>query len=157
MRARAELSIERRDAGQLTRDLAHLGARCLVDTIANLDGHPPVLQPLQGVTYAPKIDKAESVLDFLVSAAQVERQIRAFSPAPGAHFTFDGDRIRILEAEALIVTAAPRPGTVIDDRLTIACNPGAIRVVRVQRAGRDVMTSHELLRGLPISAGTMLA
>ena len=157
MRACVALMIGQRDAGQLTRDLAHIGATCLVDTIAHFGAHPPVPQPTEGITYAPKIDKAESVLDFLVSAPQVERQVRAFSPAPGAHFTFEGERIRVLEAEALIATDAARPGTTIDDRLTIACNPGAVRALRVQRAGRDVMTADAFLRGLPIAAETLLA
>ena len=118
--------------------------------------YPLVPQPDGGVIYAPKVDKSESQLDFLTSATQVLRQIRAFAPTPGAFFEINGERVRILDAEALITADHARPGTVVDDALTIACNPGAIRPNLVQRAGRGVMTPGELLRGFAIPRGTRL-
>ena len=155
MRAMARTPILDKTAGQLTAEIAELGAHLLVDVLANLAAHPPVIQPEDGVTYAAKIDKSEARLDFLISAPQVERQIRAFAPAPGAFFEYQGERFRILAAEALMGEAAA-PGIVLDDRLTIACNPGVLRPILVQRAGKAAMTPAELLRGFPIPAGTRL-
>jgi methionyl-tRNA formyltransferase len=154
MLATIETEIGVKTIGQLTEELAEIGAARLIDVLADLSAFPPVPQPEPDVLYAPKIDKSENRLDFLTSATQVVRQIRAF--APNAYFEFAGERVRILEAEALITPDSTRSGTIIDDTLTIACNPGAIRPARVQRAGRGVMTPAELLRGFPIPVGTRL-
>ncbi|CAM3141140.1 Methionyl-tRNA formyltransferase [Sphingomonas antarctica] len=155
--ASGELTVGGSDAGQVTENLATLGATLLVDVLADLDSHPPVPQPEDGITYAAKIDKAESRLDFNLSATQVVRQIRAFAPTPGAWFEHAGERFRILEAQALLTPEPARPGTIIDDRLTVACNPGAILPLSVQRAGRGVMTAEDLLRGCALPPGTLLA
>ncbi len=151
-----ETEIEAKTSGELTAELAGIGAARLIETLADLAAFPAAPQPEEGVLYAPKIDKSESHLDFLTSATQVERQIRAFAPTPGAFFVFAGERVRILKAEAMITAPSGRPGTVIDDALTISCNPGAIRPTLVQRAGRAVMTTGELLRGFSIPCGTLL-
>ena len=154
MLARVETPVARKSAGALTAELATLGGALLVDTLR----HPfaPVAQPAAGVLHAPKIDKSEAALDFLVSAVQVERQVRAFAPSPGAFFMLHGERIRILAADALMTQGA-RPGVTLDDALAIGCNPGALRPTLVQRAGRTAMSPAELLRGLAIPAGTRLA
>lgn len=155
MRATVETDIAYKDAGTLTTELAHLGANLLVRILSDLDAHPAVPQPADGMTYAPKIDKSEARLDFLISAPQVERQIRAFAPAPGAFFEHGGERFRILAATAEISGSAP-PATVVDDRLGIACNPGIIRPTLIQRAGKAAMPVADLLRGYAIPAGTKL-
>jgi methionyl-tRNA formyltransferase len=113
-----------------------------------------VPQPDDGVTYARTSDKAEARLDFTGQAAQAERQVRAFTPAPGAFFELEGERYKVLSAE--LSDAMGIPGTTLDDRLTIACGTGAIRPTTVQRAGRPAMATTELLRGRPIPAGTRL-
>jgi methionyl-tRNA formyltransferase len=146
--------IASKTAGELTDELSAMGARLMVQVLADLDAHPAVAQPQDGVTYATKIDKAEARLDFTQSAEAVERQIRAFNPAPGAFFELNGERFRIHAAEVLDATG--RPGATLDDSLTITCATGAIRPTLVQRAGRGVMTSQELLRGFPIPPGTQL-
>ena len=105
--------------------------------------------------YAPKIDKSEARLDFMISAPQLERQIRAFAPAPGAFFELGGERFRILSA-TMERSGSASPGTVIDDRLGIACNPGVIRPTLIQRAGKAAMTPAEMLRGFAIPAGKKL-
>ncbi len=156
MRAKVEVETGRKDAGTLTAELAATGATLLVEVLGNLAAYPPVVQPETGITHAPKIDKSEARLDFLISAPQVGRQVRAFAPAPGAFFELNGERIRILDAEPLLGEAV-RPGTVIDDALTIACNPGAIRPLRVQRAGKGAMATADMLRGFAIPVGTILA
>ena len=154
IRATTEIEIGDKTTGQLTQGLAELGAELMVRTLADLEAFPCVAQPENGVTYATKIDKAETKLDFSVSAEAVERQIRAFNPAPGAWFEFEGERYRILAAD--IVAAHGAAGTVIDDQLTIACNTNAIRPTRIQRAGKPAMPTADLLRGKAIPAGTSL-
>ena len=131
-----------------------MGAALMVAVLADPAAHPPVAQAETGVTHAPKIDKAEARIDFAATADQVERQVRAFNPAPGAFFTLGDERVRVLAAD--VVAGSGAPGEVLDAALTIACGSGAIRPVQVQRAGRGVMTPGELLRGFPIAAGTRL-
>jgi methionyl-tRNA formyltransferase len=147
--------IDRKDAGILTAELAQMGARMMVDVLADPGAFVAEPQPEEGVTYAAKIDKAEARLDFTQSAIQVERQVRAFAPAPGAWFEYAGERIRVLSAEA--VDFEGPAATVLDGQMTIACATGAFRPLTVQRAGRGVMTTAELLRGFAIPAGTRLA
>ncbi|MFS0736345.1 methionyl-tRNA formyltransferase [Sphingomonas sp. 1P06PA] len=155
MLARTETEIDGKTAGELTAELATAGAALMAEVLADPARFPPQPQPEDGVTYAAKIDKAEARIDFTADAEQVERQIRAFNPAPGAFFEHAGERIRILAA--LVVGENGAPGTVLDDRLTIACGRGAIRPVQLQRAGRGAMAASELLRGFFIPAGTRLA
>jgi methionyl-tRNA formyltransferase len=116
---------------------------------------PPEPQPIAGQTYASKIDKAEARIDWRKSAAETERQVRAFNPVPGAWFEANGERIKLLEA-AVGNEGPHRPGEVLDDRLDIACGQGYILPLKVQRAGRGAMTPGELLRGFPIPKGTIL-
>jgi len=147
-------------AGLLTDELAEMGALMMVKVLSDLHAFPPVPQPDEGVTYAAKIDKSEARLDFLTSAVQIERQVRAFNPMPGAFFELDGERYKILATEVVHpaeTVAGAAPGVTLDDALTIACNPGAIRATRVQRAGKPAMDAAELLRGRPIAKGTRLA
>ena len=141
-------------AGELTAEIADLGARLMIEVLADISAFTPIPQPEEGVTYAHKIDKAESRLDFTQSAEQVERQVRAFAPAPGAFFELEGERYRVLEAD--VVEGSGTPGTTLDDALTIACGEGAIRPLIVQRAGKPAMETAALLRGRAIAAGTPL-
>jgi methionyl-tRNA formyltransferase len=154
MLANVSTPVDGKTAGALTEELAARGAALMVDVLADLPGHPPVTQPEDGVTYAHKIDKAESRLDFTRAAVDVERQVRAFAPAPGAFFELDGERYRVLAAE--VVAGAGVPGTALDDALTIACGTGALRPLIVQRAGRPAMDTAALLRGRAVPAGTVL-
>ncbi len=154
VRATTEIEIGHKTTGQLTQELAELGAELMVRTLADLEAFPCVAQPEVGVTYAAKIEKAETKLDFSLSAEAVERQIRAFNPAPGAWFEFEGERYRVLAAE--IVTANGMTGTIMDDQLTIVCNTNAIRPTRIQRAGKPAMPTADLLRGKAIPVGTIL-
>ena len=154
MLAEVRTPIARKTAGQLTDEIAAAGAKAIVDVLSDFAGHPPIAQPSEGVTYANKIDKAEARLDFTQTAEQVERQVRAFAPAPGAFFELAGERFRILAADAL--PDAGEAGVTLDDALTIACGSGAIRAVTIQRAGRPAMDAAALLRGYPVPAGTPL-
>ena len=155
MRATLETPIADKNVGMLTAELAQLGADLLVRVLSDIYAFPPVPQPEEGMIYAPKIDKSEARLDFMISAPQLERQIRAFAPAPGAFFEYGGERFRILAATTELSNGT-RPGTVVDDYLGIACNPGIIRPTLIQRAGKAAMPTADLLRGYAIPAGTRL-
>lgn len=150
-----ETAIDGKTAGELTQELAHMGAAMMVEVLGDLTRFPPLRQPEDGVTYAAKIEKHEARLDFTRSATEVERQVRAFNPVPGAFLEHEGERIKILAAEVANLSGAP--GTVLDGTLTIACSAGAIAPALVQRAGRAVMRPSELLRGFAIPVGTRLA
>jgi methionyl-tRNA formyltransferase len=150
-----ETEIGRKTAGQLTAELAAIGGALMVEVLDRIDAMTPSPQPEDGVTYAHKIEKAEARLDFGRSAAEVERQVRAFNPAPGAFFEHQGERIRLLEV--VVMPGGGSPGQVLDSNLSIACGNGAIMPIRVQRAGRAVMGTGELLRGFAIPPGTRLA
>jgi methionyl-tRNA formyltransferase len=153
MLLKRELDIRGKNAGQVTDELAKLGASALVEWIDHPT--PPEPQPEEGATYASKIDKSEARIDWSRPAEQVERQVRAFNPAPGAWFEANGERVKLLEA-AVGDDASGKPGEVLDDCLTIACGSGYARPLKVQRAGRGAMTVGELLRGYPIPKGTVL-
>jgi methionyl-tRNA formyltransferase len=153
MLLKRELSLDRKTAGQVTEEMAQLGAEALLGWLR--DPLPPVPQPDDGVTYASKIDKAEARIDWSHPAADIERQVRAFAPAPGAWFEANGERIKLLEAEVNADPSGP-PGEVLDDQFTIACSNGSIRPLKVQRAGRGAMSVGELLRGFAVPTGTIL-
>ncbi|KRC82149.1 methionyl-tRNA formyltransferase [Sphingomonas sp. Root241] len=154
VRLEGRTPVDGKTAGALTAELSAMGARLMVQVLADVDRYPAVPQSEDGVTYAAKIDKAEARLDFSKPAVEVERQVRAFNPAPGAFFEVHGERVRV--HAATVLAERGEAGIVIDDQMTIACSEGAIRPTLVQRAGRGVMTSEELLRGFPIPSGTRL-
>lgn len=154
VRLEGRTPVDGKTAGQLTAELSAMGARLMVEVLGDVERYPAMPQPEDGVTYAAKIDKAEARLDFSKSAVEVERQVRAFNPAPGAFFEVQGERVRV--HAATVLAEHGEIGTAIDDKMTIACGEGAIRPILVQRAGRGVMTSEELLRGFAIPMGTRL-
>jgi methionyl-tRNA formyltransferase len=156
VRLEGRTPIGAKTAGELRAELSAMGARLMVEVLADFDAYPAVAQAADRVTHAAKIDKAEARLDFGWSAVEVERQVRAFNPAPGAWFEFQGERIRVHSAEVRHCGESRDDGVVLDDLLAIQCAEGAIRPTLVQRAGRGVMTAQELLRGFPIPAGTQL-
>ena len=153
MLLKGELDIRDKNAGQVTEELAELGARALVDWLRNPT--PPEPQPEEGATYASKIDKAEARIDWRGSVEEIERQVRAFNPVPGAWFEVNGERVKLLDA-AVGSDASGAPGEVLDDCLSVACGSGYIRPLKVQRAGRAAMSPGELLRGFPVLKGTIL-
>jgi len=153
MLLKRELGIRDKTAGQVTEELAKLGSAALLEWLY----HPqrPVGQPEDGVTYAKKIDKAEARIDWSRSAEEIERQVRAFNPLPGAWLEANGERIKLLDAAAG-QDAPGEPGEVLDDCLSVACGSGYVRPLKVQRAGRAPMSAGELLRGFKIPRGAIL-
>ena len=150
MRAKYVTSVEGKTAGALTEELAQAGAALMVEVLDDISLHPAMPQPEEGVTYAAKIDKAEARIDFTRPAIQVERQIRAFNPVPGAFFEYGGERFRILAAHVEHEDGAA--GAMLDDALLIGCGHGAIRPTLIQRAGKAAMTPDDLLRGFDMPA-----
>ena len=146
------------NAGELTETLAELGTRLMLEALDGVAGGKltPRPQPEEGVTYAPKIRREEARLDWRQPANALERRVRAFAPAPGAWFSGGGERIRVLRAQAESEAPNVPPGTVIDDRLAIACGNGVFRPLKLQRPGRAALDADAFLRGFPIPAGTLL-
>jgi len=155
MLATVRTPIEDKTTGELTEELAEIGAQLMVGTLRELRNHVPVVQDDDEATHAPKIDKAEAKIDWSQDAEVLERKIRALAPFPGAWFELDGDRIKVLKAE--VTEAVGSAGTTIDEQLTIGCGDKALRPILVQRAGKPKMGVGDFLRGSPISAGTKLA
>lgn len=139
---------------QLHDRLADIGANLIVRTVAGLSDLNPVSQPEEGVTYASKIDKWEAAIDWTRPATEVDRKIRALSPFPGAWFEYDGARIKVLGS--IMGKGTGVPGAVLDDDLTIACGSGAVRLTRLQRAGKGAQDADVFLRGTALPRGTIL-
>lgn len=138
---------ETETTGALHDRLSGLGASLIVEALARLDSLTPESQPEDGVTYAAKIDKTEARVDFTKPAPQVARHINGLSPFPGAWFELDGERIKLLRAQAVDGTADP--GTHLGG-FCIACGEGAVQILEAQRQGKRPMATQDLLRGLTI-------
>jgi methionyl-tRNA formyltransferase len=148
-------AVDGKTAGELTAELARTGAVLMRRVLELLPEVGRVAQDETQATYAPKIAKEEARLGFARTAVEVERQVRAFNPAPGGFFEYEGERIKVLAATLSERSGAP--GEVLDAELAIACGVGAIVPTLVKRSGRAAMTPAELLRGFPIPPGARLA
>jgi methionyl-tRNA formyltransferase len=148
-------------AGELHDALARVGADLMVRALRMLEHGTLRLtpQPAQGVTYAAKIDKNETRIDWTRPWKAVHDHCRGLSPFPGAWFELPGagkEAVRIKVLHTTRGDGGGPPGTVLDDRLTIACEGGAVRILELQRAGRQPMKAQEFLRGTPLAVGTRL-
>ncbi len=138
--------------------LAVLGARMVVYALNGLERGiiESTAQFEDGAIYAAKLTRAEGRIDWRRSATVLERQMRAFSPWPGAWFEFAGTRIKVIEAQVMAEAAGVVPGEVVDQRLTIACGTGSLRIRALQREGKQAQNAAEFLRGFPMVPGTLL-
>ncbi|MBL4918077.1 methionyl-tRNA formyltransferase [Szabonella alba] len=125
--------------------LSALGAGLIVRALDGLPGLTPVPQPVTGVTYAAKIDKAEARVDWTLPAVEVDRQIRGLSPFPGAWCLIGAERVKLLRSR--IGHGDGAPGEVLEG-LTIACGTGAVEFTLAQREGKRPMEAAEFLRGM---------
>ena len=143
-------------AGDLHDVLASLGADLMVRALGALERGTLTLtpQPQAGVTYAHKIAKEETRVAWERPWQEVHNHIRGLSPAPGAWFEIAGQGVRVKALPPTKGEGAGVPGTVLDDELTVACGEGAVRILELQRAGRQAMKAYEFLRGTSIAAGT---
>jgi methionyl-tRNA formyltransferase len=147
-------------AGALHATLAARGAALMVEALAKLERGALACQPQPdaGVNYAHKLDPAETRIDWSLAARDVHNLIRGLSPCPGAWFEVDltGKTERIRALRATLAPGQAAPGTVLDDRLTVACGEGAVRLTEVQRAGKKPLPPEEFLRGVELRAGMTL-
>ena len=147
-------------AGSLHDRLASLGARMVVELLRKLKTDPVVAtpQPLEGVTYARKIEKHEALIDWRKSCAALDREIRAFDPVPGARTSIDGFEIKVWRAQPL--AGRGEPGLVEsagDEGVVVSCGDGALRLTELQRAGGKRLGAREFLRGHLILPGSRFA
>jgi len=145
-------------AGALHDELAAIGANLMSRALAGLaaGGLDCTVQPTEGVTYARKIDKSETRIDFAQRPEAVLHHIHGLSPHPGAWFTLpSGPRVKVLKAEAS--EGSGPPGTVLDDALSVACGQRAVRLLVLQREGKSPAEAPDFLRGLAVAPGTRLA
>jgi methionyl-tRNA formyltransferase len=158
--------IAARDTAQTLHDrLAAMGAELVAESLEDLRAGRAreVAQPGSGVTYAAKIGKAEASIDWQQSAQQIDRQIRAFNPVPVAQTRFNGEQLRIWDAEPMeappLKSTATPPGTVLnaaDEGIDVVCGSGVLRILKAQLAGRKPLAAAEFLRGQRLS-GTRFA
>lgn len=156
--AEAPLPIdETATAGSLHDQLSALAADLIVKTLPDIASGalPAKPQSESGITYAHKITKAEAKMDWSRSAVELARHIRGLNPMPGAFFDYGGTRIKIHEAE--LIDAAGKPGEILDDNILIACGNGALRLTRLQRAGKSAMNAEDFLRGFELPKGQVIA
>jgi methionyl-tRNA formyltransferase len=151
------VAVGRKIYGQLHDELSRLGADLMARALAALErgSIQEHLQPSEGATYAKKISKEETRIDWTRSAREIDGLIRAISPSPGARCEAKGERLKVLYAEP--VSGNGRPGEILDDQLTVACGEGALRLTRLQRPGRAAMSAQELLHGFALPKGARLA
>ena len=138
-------------------ELARLGAAMLVETLQAYDAGTiePMPQDEAGATYAHKFAKQDGAIDWSRSADEIDRQVRALSPWPGAWFTLGEDTVRVLACE--LAEGKGAPGTLLVDGFVVACGTGAVELARVQRAGKAAMSGDAFLRGARLEAGDRLA
>ena len=144
-------------AGELHDRLMIVGGDIMGRALAALErgGLHFTPQPDEGVTYAAKIEKSETRIDWSKPAKQVHDHIRGLSPFPGAWFDLDGVRVKVLRST--LGLGVGKPGEVLDDRLTVACGEGAVRLIEVQKAGSRALAAEEFLRGVELVKGVVLA
>jgi methionyl-tRNA formyltransferase len=133
--------------------LALMGARLILAELSNPSSRP-VAQRETDATYATKLTREDGRIDWTLDAASIERRIRAFDPWPGTFSTLNGVVLKILSA--VVTDGSGEPGTVLDDGLRVVCGEGALRLTRVQLAGRAPMDAAAFLRGYHIAAGARL-
>lgn len=144
-------------AGELHDDMSRRGADLMARALAALERGSLTFteQPEEGITYAKKIEKSETRIDWSRPATEVHNHMRGLSPFPGAWFALpDGKRVKVLRST--LAEGAGAPGTVLDDALTVACGEGAVRLVTVQREGKSAMDASAFLRGNALPPGTVL-
>jgi methionyl-tRNA formyltransferase len=148
-------------AGELGDQLSETCARLMADALSALEAGTLTVTPQaeDGVTYARKIDKAETRIDWTRPAREVHDKIRGFSPAPGCwtEMPLGGGPERVKLLRSIPGVGSGAPGEVLDERLTVACGSGAVQIMELQRAGGKLLSCDEFLRGAKIAAGAMLS
>ena len=158
-----KVRISRKTSGELAAELSRLGADLMARSLGALErgAVTPRAQSVDGVTYAKKIAKDEARIDWSKSARDIDCLIRGLAPSPGAFTEVKGERLKILYSTPVAgghsmaaSGGGGEPGEVITDDLTVACGGGALKLTKVQRAGKGVMEARELLKGFALPPGT---
>ena len=156
----ASLPLAQAETAQTLHDrLAELGARLIVEALPQLP-LPAVPQPDEGVTYAHKLEKAEAVLDWRLSAVELDRRVRAFNPFPVAQSKLDGLAIKIWKSEPVALPAGKLPGTLVDvakSGIVVACGEGGLRITELQKAGGKRLPVAQFLAGNTLQPGQAFA
>ena len=155
MRHIVRTPIGSKTTGEMFAELADLGGAAVLEVLGDLAAFPPVKQDDALATHAAKIDKAEARMDWSRPASELVRHVHGLAPFPGAWFELGDERIKLLAAQ--VAQGSGTAGTVLDDDMTIACGSGALRPLRLQRAGKPAMDREDFLRGRAIAAGTVLS
>lgn len=144
----------RETTGSLTDRLSHIGAKAIVEALAALDSLQARPQDAALATYAPKISGADAVIDWSKTAEEIDRQVRAFNPSPGAQCVVEGIPLKVWEAEVTSLSGTPgRLACAGGSDLVVGCGRGSLRLLTVQRAGGRRMAVGDFLRGNPWSHG----
>ncbi|MCS6921946.1 MAG: methionyl-tRNA formyltransferase [Elioraea sp.] len=143
-------------AARLHDRLAEVGARLILRALA--EDPPAVPQPAEGVTYAPKLSRADGVIDWTRPAQEIDRKVRAFDPWPGTTARVGAETVKVLAAEPIEERCGAEPGTLLDDAGRVACGDGTVlRLLRLQRPGRAAQEAVAFLRGLRLAPGSRLS
>lgn len=145
------------DSHTVTDSLARISAKLIVEAMDKIESGETKATPQSndGVTYAKKITKEDSKIDWKKSALEIEAQIRGLAPKPGAYFVYKGDNIKVTEAESLDEKNSLEPGTV-QENLVVKCGAGSLKLLKLQRPGKNLLNSTEFSKGFPIPAGNKL-
>ncbi|MEP0393252.1 MAG: methionyl-tRNA formyltransferase [Erythrobacter sp.] len=158
MRHIVRTPIGSKTTGEMFAELGTMGAAAMVKVLSDLDAYPPIAQDDALTTHAAKIDKTEARMDWSRPASELVRHVAGLAPFPGAWFELarngECERVKLLLAEE--AEGSGTPGEVLDADFTVACGSGAIRPLRLQRAGKPAMDREEFLRGRPAQPGTIL-
>lgn len=135
---------------------AQIGADLLMNVLEHIDTLPHIKQAEEGLVYAHKLTKEEGIIDWNDSAFRIDCKIRGMNPWPGVFFKHHDNIIKILEAEHQEIDHKFKPGTVVDNNLTIACGKGLLHIIKLQKPGKNAMNTKEFLLGYPIIRGEIL-
>ena len=137
--------------GSLHQVLSELGAKNLLKTLNNINSNQEILQNNKLASYAPKIKKVDTKLDFREQAIVLEARVRGLSPTPGAWFEYKKERFKVLSAK--VVEGKGEAGSIINENLTIACGEKALSILEIQRQGKDIMSANDLTKGFKFKKG----
>jgi methionyl-tRNA formyltransferase len=137
--------------GELHATLSELGGELLVSTLENIGSISGSTQDSQRVTFAPKIKKEDTKINFYEKALEIEAKVRGLAPSPGAWFEYRNERIKIFEANAL--KGFGKPGEITHSSFTIGCGEGLLEIIKIQRPGKDILNINEFLKGCTVKKG----
>jgi methionyl-tRNA formyltransferase len=151
------LDVENNQTSESLRKItAEIGAKLILSTLENLSSLTPQKQKAEGITYADKLQKEEGKINWHDPVEVIDRKIRAFYPWPASYFEYKGEQIKIIEASCIAKDVSEKPGTVVDDQMTIACKNGVVQPKILQRSGKRAMSLKEFVNGFKMAKEVVL-